>query len=66
VVLALVRRLNFLSFKHRELGWCQCAEAAVRPQVVVVVPPPLDNRTRLGQAGEHVLVEALVAQLAVE
>ena len=66
MVLALVRRLNFLSFKHRELGWCQCAEAAVRPEVVVVVTPRFNGLTRLGQAEEDVLVEAFISQPAVE
>ena len=38
----------------------------VRAQVVVVVPPRLDDRARFLQGGEHVLVKALVAQLAIE
>src|SRR5258705_12229760 len=50
----------------RELLRCQVAETRVRAQVVVVVSPRLDNRARFTEAAEHVLVEALVAQLAVE
>jgi hypothetical protein len=38
----------------------------VRPDVVVVVPPALDHRTGLGQAGEDVLVQALVTRAAVK
>jgi len=38
----------------------------VRAQVVIVVPPCLDDRARFTEAAEHVLVKALVAQLAVE
>ena len=36
------------------------------PEVVIVVPPRFDALTRFSQAHEHVLVEAFVAQLAVE
>src|SRR5579863_632263 len=36
------------------------------PEVVIVVPPRFDDLTRFSQAREHVLVEAFVAQLAVE
>ena len=50
----------------RELLRRQVAEARVRAQVVVVVPPRLDDRARFPEAAEHVLVKALVAQLAVE
>ena len=38
----------------------------MRTEPVVVVPPRLDDFPRLRQGGEHVLVEALVAQPAVE
>ena len=38
----------------------------MRAQVVVVVAPCLDDRARFTEATEHVLVKALVAQLAVE
>jgi len=53
-------------FKGRELHRGQGAETAVRPQVVVILPPRLDDRTGFRQAAEQVLVKALVAQLAVE
>src|ERR1700686_5627608 len=42
----------------RELLRRQVAETRVRAQVVVVVPPRLDDRARFSQASEHVLVEA--------
>jgi hypothetical protein len=38
----------------------------VRPLLVVVLVPRLDNGPGLGHRGEPVLVEALVPQLAVE
>jgi hypothetical protein len=63
---ALLGRLHFLSFKHGELGRRQGAEAAVRSQVIVVVTPCLDRFARLGEGEEDVLVEAFVAQAAVE
>src|SRR5580700_2584941 len=50
----------------RELLRRQVAKTRVRAQVVVVVPPRLDDRARFSQAAEHVLVKALVAQLAIE
>jgi hypothetical protein len=58
--------LLLLSFKHGELDWCQCAEAAVWSRVIVVVTPHFDGLARLGQGEENVLVEALVPQPAVE
>ena len=36
------------------------------PDMVVVVPPVLDDLSCLGQAAEPVLPQALVAELAVE
>jgi len=33
---------------------------------VVILPPRLDDRARFRQAAKHVLVQAFVAQLAVE
>ena len=66
MVLALPGRLLLLSFKHGELDWCQCAEAVVWSQVIVVVTPRFDGLARLGQGEENVLVEALVPQPAVE
>jgi hypothetical protein len=38
----------------------------MRPHLVVVVAPALDHGTGLGQTGEHLLVQALVAELADE
>ena len=38
----------------------------VRPDVVVVEPPALDHGAGLGEVGEDLFVQALVAQLAVE
>jgi len=38
----------------------------VRSQVIVVVTPCLDRFARLGEGEEDVLVEAFVAQAAVE
>ena len=63
MVLALQRRLLLLSFEHGELDWCQCAEAAVWSQVIVVVAPRFDGLARLRQGEENVLVEALVLRL---
>jgi hypothetical protein len=41
-------------------------EGAGRPIQIVVHPPVFDGPLRVGQAEEPVLVEALVAQLAIE
>ena len=49
-----------------ELGWCEPVEARVRSVGVVVDPPFFDDLARLVEVGEQVLVEALVAQSAVE
>jgi hypothetical protein len=49
-----------------ELSWCEPVEARVRSVGVVVDPPFFDDLTRLLEVGEQVLVEALVAQPAVE
>src|SRR6266851_5502062 len=48
------------------LARCQSAEARMRTDVIVVVPPGLDDLARLGESQEHVLVQALVAQPTVE
>jgi len=42
--MALFGRLLFQSFKHRELGRCQGAEAAVWSQVIVILTPCGDDR----------------------
>ena len=49
-----------------ELSWCEPIEARVRSVGVVVDPPFFDDLTRLIEVREQVLVEALVAQPAVE
>ena len=51
---------------RRELRWRHPSAAAVRPYLVVVDPPARNLNTRLLQALEPVLVQALVAELAVE
>jgi hypothetical protein len=66
VSFALLGRLSFLSFKHGELVWRQGTEAAVRAEVIVIVAPCFDGPAGLREAEEHVLVEALIAQLTVE
>ena len=55
-----------LPFERRELARRQRTKTRVRAQVVVVLPPPFDSLARFPEAAEHVLVEALVAQLAIE
>src|SRR5690606_20208005 len=49
-----------------ELGGRDAATAAVRSDLVVVPSPLADHLASLRQRGEPVLVEALVAELAVE
>src|SRR3954451_10558052 len=49
-----------------ELSWCEPVEARVRSVGIVVDPPCFDDLTRLFEITEQVLVEALVAQPAVE
>ena len=49
-----------------ELSWCEPIEARVRSIGVVVDPPFFDDPSRLAEVREHVLVEALVPQAAVE
>src|SRR5574343_434880 len=55
-----------LAMLGRELRWRHPPAAAVRPHLVVVGPPACDLVARLFQALEPVLVQALVAELAVE
>ena len=50
VSFALLGRLSFLSFKHRELVWRQGAEAAVRAAVIVIVAPCFDGPAGLREA----------------
>ena len=49
-----------------KLRWCEPAKARVWPCGVVVDTPSLDDPAGLGEIGEQVLVEAFVAQPAVE
>jgi len=49
-----------------KLGWRHPPATAVRPHLVGVGPPARDLDARLLQALEPVLIEALVAELAVE
>ena len=42
--MALLGRLVFRSVKHRELGRCQGAEAAVWSQVIVILTPSGEDR----------------------
>jgi len=66
VVFPLLGRLSVLSFKHCEFVWGQGVEAAVWSQVIVVIAPCCDGPARLNQTEEHVLIEAFIAQSAVE
>ena len=49
-----------------KLGWGEAFKARVRTLGVVVDPPCLDDLARLLEAGEEMLVEALIAQAPVE
>src|SRR5215475_10567751 len=49
-----------------KLRWCEPAQARVWSCNVVVDTPGLDDPAGLGEIGEQVLVEAFVAQPAVE
>ena len=49
-----------------ELSWCEPVEARVRSVGVVVDPPFFDDPACLAEVREHVLVEALVPQAAIE
>lgn len=51
---------------RRELRWRHPPAAAVRPNLVVVDPPARALDARLLQALKPMLVQALVAELAVE
>jgi hypothetical protein len=45
---------------------CQAAMGRVRAHLIVVEAPPFDHGAGLGQAGEHLLVQALVADLPMK
>lgn len=49
-----------------ELVRGEAAAARAGPVAVVVVPPGIDDPSRHEQAPEHVLIEAFVAEAAVE
>jgi hypothetical protein len=66
VVFPLVGRNQFLRFKLCELDRCQRAEARIGTAMVIIIAPGFDGLAGLREAEEHVLVETLIAQLAVE
>ena len=49
-----------------DLGGGAPAQLRVRPDIVVVVPPGGQHEPGMGHRGEQRLVEALVAQTAIE
>lgn len=51
---------------RREFRWGSSAEAAVRPPVVVVGSPAVDDRPSLSQGCEQLTRQAFVAEAAVE
>ena len=55
-----------LAVPSRVFGWWHPLATAVGPDLVVVLPPGGDDRPGLGHGFEPVLVETLVAELAVE
>ena len=55
-----------LAWACRKLRRCEPEQARVRSECVVVGPPFFDDPSGLWQAGEEVLVEALIAQPAIE
>jgi len=55
-----------LTMQCGKLGWRHAPAATVRPDLVEVLPPNGDGRSSLRQCLEPVLVQALVAKLAVE
>jgi hypothetical protein len=46
--------------------WGERTEARMWPGLIIVQPPAFDDLSRFGQASEQMLVQALVAQAAVE
>ena len=46
--------------------WCLVAQRGMRPDVVVVISPQGQLPTGIGQAAEDFLVQAFVAQAAIE
>jgi hypothetical protein len=61
---SLVRRLVPLPL--RKFAWRERTETRMRPGVIIILPPVLDDLPRFGQTVEQVFVPALVAQAAVE
>ena len=47
-------------------GRGQSTQAAVRPELVVILPPGFDQLSSFGEAEEKMFIEALVAKFAVE
>jgi hypothetical protein len=62
---ALLRRLCFLSFKHRELVWGSKVSGCLREAVIMVVEPRFDDLARFGKTEEQVLIQAFVSQPAL-
>jgi hypothetical protein len=61
------RRRCILATEARgKVGRRQVAQARMRPRLVVVPPPALDHRLRIGPRTEPFQAQALVAELAVE
>lgn len=56
---------QFLRFELCELGRRQSADARTRTAIVVIITPRLDDRARLSQAQEYMLVKTLAAQAAI-
>ena len=49
-----------------KLVWGDAAEAAMGADLIVFLPPGFDEAAGFSQGGEPVLIEAFVAELAVE
>ena len=49
-----------------KLLWCEIVKSTVWSNSVVVLSPDFESATGIGHTGKPVLVEALVADLAVE
>src|SRR5271166_5974956 len=59
-------RCVLLPDRRRECRRRQVAKARMRPHFVIVLPPRLDHRLRLGPRPEPFEAQAFVAELAVE
>jgi hypothetical protein len=61
-----VARAPRLSGAGCELFRCQIAETRMRPLAVVLHAPLLDSLARIGERNKDLLVEAFIAQAAIE